>query len=144
MRLAVVIAACALGIAWQGVPAPAAASDAWVTLPMADVLRRARSNPVIKLQARMQLRRANIALDDVFCRANKLDASWGRLADTVVAPYTCVIGTQTVLVTSHLRFTDAAGVRVPSIAADLKSKAVAVTEVRFRWRWLRSGAGVAR
>lgn len=144
MRLALSIAACAFGIAATAAPAPTLSGEVPVTVPMAEVLRLARSNPVIKLQARLQVQRAKIAVDDVFCRASKLDPSWGRLSGTIVGPYRCVIGSHTLQVTANQRFTDASGARLSPLAADIKSKAVAVVEDRFRGRWSRTAVGAPR
>ena len=129
------VAAAALA----GAFATAADADSLHTsIPLREVLARARSNPQVELMVRLQLKRENVRREDVICRATVLDRNWHRLSGTYLSPYDCVIGSSRLVLTSKPVYLDASGQRMRRSDPELRSRAVQVNEHFFRWRWQRA------
>lgn len=116
-------------------PAGAPGSNLTAPMQLGDVLLRARINASLQLQIRLQLHRAKLKREDVWCRAAVFEARWVHLAGQLVSPYICPIGRRTLFLTGTYAFTDARGNKLVGSDPDLPVKAVRVTESRFKWRW---------
>jgi hypothetical protein len=127
------IATAALGCA-ATVDAPAA-QGLTQSVPLTEVLARARTSPQVQLLVRLQLKRAKLRRDDVLCQAHVVDRSWMRLGGTVVGPYDCQIGPRILTLTATPRYTDASGARLRGAEIGMKEQATRVDEQQFRWRW---------
>lgn len=129
-HIATVLAGCAVLVSTA---IAAAASEK--SVPLRDVLARARTSPQVELQVRLQLKIAKVSRNDVVCRSRVLDQSWRRLDGNVTGPYECPIGSRVLVLTSKVMYVDAAGARISRSDPALHEKAVAIRETRFRWRW---------
>jgi hypothetical protein len=120
-------------------PRPAAAADGLTrSVPLSEVLSRARSSPRVELVVRLQLKQAKVRRDDVLCSAQVADRSWSKLAGTAHGPYTCAIGARMLRLEPKTKYADANGERLRSSDPAIKDRATSVSEHRFQVRWSRS------
>ena len=105
------------------------------SVPLTDVLARAKTSPQVDLMVRLQLKRAKLKRDDVICQAQVVDRSWPKLSGGVVGPYECPIGPRTLVLMGKPIYADAASAKVRRSDPTLKERATVVRETHFRWRW---------
>ena len=124
-------------------PMPAIPASGAATVPMLfnEVLTRARINASLQLQVRLQLHRAQLKREDVWCRAGVLDSRWPYITGERIGPYVCPIGRRTLVLGGTVTFFDNRNGKISPTDPDLPSKAQKVTETRFKWRWQGSEAG---
>ena len=140
-RLLILMAALSgfAGAAAAQAPAapPVSPSVGSATVPMLfnEVLARARINASLQLQVRLQLHRAQLKRDDVWCRASVLDSRWSHLTGERLGPYVCPIGRRTLVLAGTVTFLDSRSNKISPTDPDLPNKAYKMTETRFKWRW---------
>jgi len=120
-------------------PQPALASPAVgsATVPILfnEVLARARINASLQLQIRLQLHRAQLKREDVWCRASVLDARWPYLTGERLGPFVCPIGRRTLVLGGTVIFLDSRNGKISPTDPDLAAKTMKITETHFKWRW---------
>lgn len=127
------IAAVAIAATLAGVPAAGAYQAGG--MPLADVMALAKPYPNLVLLIRLQLVRANLKREQVTCASERVPDAWARLAGQRHAPYTCVIGRRTLVVTATQTWLDAAGHKVKPNDPDIARKAARLTERNLKWTW---------
>jgi hypothetical protein len=126
-----------LSLAWPG----SATAQSSHVIPLTDVLARARASPQVALIARLELKRAKLKRDDVFCTAETNDRTWIHLRGTPIGPYECNFGERMLVLAGRIEYTDIAGQKLRASDPALKEKAARLTERRFNWRWKKQSLG---
>jgi hypothetical protein len=106
-----------------------------VAVPLATVLTAAAAYPNLRQEIKLALIRAGLSRDAATCSAARLGDEWSKLAGRTLAPYRCVLGARTVLVTSTPVFFDAARHKLAPDDPRRPARAVTFTEQRLAWRW---------